>query len=77
MEKKGYLLRIEPRIKERLAQLRISQAWLARIMNIDRGTINRYCNGNLIPHLDRCLEIANMLACHVDDLWVLRNLEKL
>jgi DNA-binding XRE family transcriptional regulator len=76
MEKKGHLLRIEPKIKERLAELGVSQGWLSRMMSLDRGTINRYCNGNLLPHFERCLEMAVFLACHVEDLWILKDSEK-
>jgi DNA-binding XRE family transcriptional regulator len=66
MRKRGVY---ETRIKERLAELGKSQAWLSCIMGIGRRHINRLCNGLAFPCIYRAVKIAAFLKCDLEDLW--------
>ena len=46
----------------------ISQAKLAKLTNIDKGTISRYCKGEIMPTLKNVLNIAAVIGCELDEL---------
>ena len=55
-------------LKMMLTLKNISQGKLAKMSGIDRGTVSRYCNGDIMPSLKNAVNIASALGCKLDDL---------
>jgi len=70
MRKRGVY---ETRIKERLAKLGKSQAWLSRVSGIDQRQISRLCSGRVSPGIYCAAEIVSLLKCDMEDLWKKRD----
>ena len=46
----------------------ISQSRLAKETGISQSTINRYCNGTIVPSVINLNNIACVLDCDIDDI---------
>jgi putative transcriptional regulator len=55
-------------IKERLAELGVTQSWLAGELDMEFRSVSRYVNNHRQPSLDKLFEIAKILKVNVKDL---------
>ena len=57
------------RLKEALANKRISRSELSRISGVSKGDITHYLNGDYVPKQDKCYMLAK--ALNVDPGWLM------
>lgn len=67
-------MKIVPQIRERLAEMGRTPAWLSQQTGIDRASISRYMNGKLC-HLDTALSISAALGVPIEKIWVFKEVE--
>jgi transcriptional regulator with XRE-family HTH domain len=56
-------------ITERLNDLRENQQWLSEKSGISKSQISDYANNRRTMSLGTAKTIANVLKCHIDDLY--------
>ena len=59
----------QPRIKEKLSALGMTQHDLARAVGVHESYLNKVLNGRMMPKIEMALRIANALGCTVEELW--------
>lgn len=56
------------RLKEIMAQKRVTQAQLAKALNVYECEVSRWCSGKF-PRLETALKIARFLNTSVEYIW--------
>ncbi len=62
--------RILNRIKAVLAEKQKTNIWLADEVNVNKGTVSKWCTNEMQPTVEMLFDIAKALEVHVQDLLV-------
>ena len=57
-------------IKSKREEAGITQTVLAEILNIKQSTVAKWETGKAMPQADKLPEIAKILGCAIDDLFI-------
>lgn len=57
------------RIREKRAELKMTQSKLAKLSGISQNAISQYERGDKIPRVDYALMLADALKCNVEELF--------
>ena len=61
-------------IRERRKQRGLTQAQLAELVEVDQTAISQWERGITQPRMKKCLQLASVLGCTVNDLLDIREL---